>query len=72
MLASLSSEFEEFFYQNFDASKECLILLYSTLDISEESTISTEAEFEIVECINLLTNMIDYLEQIKITLATPV
>ena len=72
VLASLSSEFEEFFYQNFDASKECLILLYSTLDISEESTISTEAEFEIVECINLLTNMIDYLEQIKITLATPV
>ena len=49
-----------------------MILLYSTLDISEESTISTEAEFEIVECINLLTNMIDYLEQIKITLATPV
>ena len=72
VLASLSSEFEEFFYQNFDASKECLILLYSTLDISEESTISAEAEFEIVECINLLTNMIDYLEQIKITLATPV
>ena len=72
VLASLSSEFEEFFYQNFDASKECLILLYSTLDISEESTISNEAEFEIVECINLLTNMIDYLEQIKITLATPV
>ena len=72
VLASLSSEFEEFFYQNFDASKECLILLYSTLDISEESTISTEAEFEIVECINLLTNMIDYLEQIKITLATPI
>ena len=72
VLASLSSEFEEFFYQNFDASKECLILLYSTLDISEESTISTEAECEIVECINLLTNMIDYLEQIKITLATPV
>ena len=72
VLASLSSGFEEFFYQNFDASKECLILLYSTLDISEESTISTEAEFEIVECINLLTNMIDYLEQIKITLATPV
>ena len=72
VLASLSREIEEFFYQNFDASKECLILLYSTLDISEESTISTEAEFEIVECINLLTNMIDYLEQIKITLATPV
>ena len=72
VLASLSSGFEEFFYQNFDASKECLILLYSTLDISEESTISNEAEFEIVECINLLTNMIDHLEQIKITLATPV
>ena len=55
VLTFLSSRFEEFFYQNFDASKECLILFYSTLDATEESTISTDAEFEIAECINLLT-----------------
>ena len=72
VLTFLSSGFEEFFYQNFDASKECLILFYSTLDATEESTRSTDAEFEIAECINLLTNMIDYLEQIKITLATSI
>ena len=72
LLAFLSSRFEEFFYQNFDASKECLIVLYSTLDVTEESNVSIEAEFAIAECINLLTNMIDYLEQIKITLATPI
>ena len=72
ILISLSSDFEELFYQNFDASKECLVLLYSTLGNPEDTRDSLQAEFEIVECINLLTNMIDYLEQIKIGLYDPV
>ena len=71
-LVSLSADFGEFFYQNFDASKECLVLLYSTLEVSADTLVSAEAEFAVVECINLLTNMIDYLEQIKISLYQPV
>ena len=75
ILVSLSSEFEEFFYQNFDASKECLVLLYSTLQLpgqpQENSPTAAQAEFDVVECINLLTNMIDNLEQIKVSLLTP-
>ncbi|MDD9890738.1 MAG: imelysin family protein [Gammaproteobacteria bacterium] len=72
ILVSLSADFGEFFYQNFDASKECLVLLYSTLEVSADTLVSAEAEFAVVECINLLTNMIDYLEQIKISLYQPV
>ena len=72
ILISLSSDFEELFYQNFDASKECLVLLYSTLGSPEDTRDSLRAEFEIVECINLLTNMIDHLEQIKVSLYDPV
>ena len=72
ILVALSSDFEDFFYQNFDASKECLVLLYSTLEVAEDAEVSAAAEFEVVECINLLTNMIDYLEQIKIGLYEPV
>ncbi|NKB34543.1 MAG: hypothetical protein GKR91_15735 [Pseudomonadales bacterium] len=72
VLVALSNDFEEFFYQNFDASKECLVLLYSTLEIPEDTNVTAEAEFETVECINLLTNMIDNIEQIKITLSNPI
>lgn len=72
VLVYLSRDFEEFFYQNFDASKECLILLYSKFEVPESAMVKAEAEFEIVECINLLTNTIDYLEQIKIDLSRPV
>lgn len=69
VLLTLSADFADFFYQNFDASKECLVVLYSSMEFSMEATVSAEAEFEIVECINSLTNMIDYLEQIKISLS---
>lgn len=65
LFSSISSDFSKFFYQNFDASKACLILLYSDLDRSPASDTPLKSEFEIVECINLLTNMIDYLEQLK-------
>ena len=65
LFSSISSEFSQFFYQNFDASKECLILLYSDVDRSPASDTPLKSEFEVVECINLLTNMIDYLEQLK-------
>lgn len=65
LFSSISVEFSEFFYQNFDASKACLILLYSDLDRSPASDTPLKSEFEVVECINLLTNMIDYLEQLK-------
>jgi putative iron-regulated protein len=71
ILIELSPEFEQFFYQNFDTSKECLVLLYSTFEIPEAADVSRQAEFDIVECINLLTNMIDHLQQIKIQLLNP-
>ena len=61
----LSADFEELFYQNFDASKECLVLLYSTLVPPQDPAAALQSEFEIVECINLLSNMIDHLEQTK-------
>lgn len=66
LFSSISVTFSEFFYQNFDASKECLILLYSDLDRPPASDAPLKTEFEVVECINLLTNMIDYLNQLKI------
>lgn len=68
VLVSLSPVFEEFFYQNLDANKACLILLYSSLGQTRSATTASDAEFEVVECINLLTNLIDQLEQIKLTL----
>lgn len=72
LLITISPGFEEFFYQNFDASKECLVLLYSSFETPQSSSETQQAEFEIVECINLLTNMIDNLEQIKIEVSNPV
>lgn len=69
IFAHLSQDFEEFFFQNFDSSKRCLALLYSTLGIPEELTVNSEKEFEIVECINLVANMVDYLQQVKISLS---
>ena len=65
VLSALSEDFEEFFYQNFDASKECLVVLYATDQISQSAQGSADTEFKVVECINFLTNMIDYVEQIK-------
>lgn len=64
----LSEDFTEFFYQNFDASKECLVVLYATEAVPQTTQASADFEFKVVECINSLTNMIDYLEQIKLRL----
>ena len=72
ILVNLSEDFEELFYQNFDASKECLVVLYSTLEPPQDAAAVLQAEFEIVECINLLSNMIDHLEQIEISLINPI
>lgn len=63
MLTGFSTEYAEFFLPSFDASKECLIVLYGT-DLASDP----DAEFKVVECINLLTNMIDYLEQLKVSI----
>lgn len=68
ILSSLSPVFEEFFYQNLDSNKACLILLYSSFGQVDNSLEDDKIEFEVVECINLLTNLIDQLEQIKLTL----
>lgn len=70
LLSSLSPDFEEFFYQNIDSNKACLILLYSSLGQGDSSLKNDQIEFEVVECINLLTNFLDQLEQIKLTLPT--
>lgn len=65
LISSMSEDFADFFYQNFDASKECLVLLYSTLESPTDSPALQQAEFDIVECINLVSNMIGHLSQIE-------
>ena len=64
LLSQLSSDYGEFFLQNFDTSKECLVVVYS-VDTSAAS--AAETEFKVVECINSLTNMLDYLQRIKLS-----
>lgn len=64
LLSALSADYADFFLQNFDASKECLVVVYS---MDSESTSGPDTEFKVVECINSLTNMIDYLERIKLS-----
>lgn len=71
LLNELSEDFAELFYQNFDANKECLVLLYSTASAPETPEAATASEFEIVECINLLSNMIDHFSRIDSQLAGP-
>lgn len=68
ILATLSDDYAEYFLRNFDASKACLVRLYRQGDGSP----ITDREFAAVECINLLQNMIDYLEQIRDLTAGPV
>jgi len=67
IFSAISDEFSEFFYQNFDASKVCLVLLYSNRE-SDSAGTTNERETEIVECINLLTNIIDYNDRLKFDL----
>lgn len=64
LLNSLSDNYEEFFLPNFDSSKECLVVLFST-DPQEFAAAPAVSEFKVVECINSITNMIDYLERLK-------
>lgn len=68
VFSAISDEFSEFFYQNFDSSKSCLVLLYSNAREDKLTDVRNERETEIVECINLLTNMIDYNERLKFDL----
>lgn len=63
ILSGLSADYAEYFFQNFDASKECLVLLFSTQGAALTS--AADAEFTVVECINQITNMIDYVEQVQ-------
>ena len=67
-LSDISDEYNEYFFENFDASKECLVVLYSG-ELYNENSNTAETEFKVVECINFLTNMIDYLQQIKLNIA---
>jgi len=67
VFSAISDEFSEFFYQNFDASKSCLVLLYNNRE-SVSTGPTNERESEIVECINLITNMIDYNDRLKFDL----
>ena len=67
VFSAISDEFSEFFYQNFDASKACLVLLYDNR-ASDSVGPTNERESEIVECINLLTNIIDYNNKLKLDL----
>ncbi|MCI5107252.1 MAG: hypothetical protein MRY76_11100 [Pseudomonadales bacterium] len=65
LLVQLSADFEALFYPNLAASKECLVLLYSDIQAPQSPEAAMAAEFEIVECINLLTNLIEHLQQIQ-------
>jgi len=67
VFSAISDEISEFFYQNFDASKSCLVLLYGNKE-SNSAGPTNERETEIVECINLVTNMIDYNDRLKFDL----
>ena len=67
VFSAISDEFSEFFYQNFDASKACLVLLYSNRE-GDSASPATARETEVVECINLLTNIIDYNDRLKFDL----
>lgn len=71
ILSELSPEFAELFYPNFDASKECLVSLYAELEEPTNEQATLAAEFSIVECINLLNNMIDRFQQIQVALRVP-
>ena len=67
VFSAISDEFSEFFYQNFDASKACLVLLYSNRE-GDSASPATAREAEVVECINLLTNIVDYNDRLKFDL----
>jgi hypothetical protein len=67
VFSAISDEFSEFFYQNFDASKACLVLQYGNT-ASDSVGPTNERESEIVECINLLTNIINYNDKLKLDL----
>jgi putative iron-regulated protein len=67
VFSAISDEFSEFFYQNFDASKACLVLLYRNRE-GDSASPANARETEIVECINLLTNIIDYNDRLKFDL----
>ena len=67
VFSAISDEFSEFFYQNFDASKACLVLLYSNRE-GDSASPATARETEVVECINLLSNIVDYNDRLKFDL----
>ena len=69
LFISFSPDYEELFYASFDASKECLVLLYSSLQNFQTSLSPLQTEFDVVECINLVTNTIDHLGQIDVSLS---
>ena len=67
VFSAISDEFSEFFYQSFDASKACLVLLYSNRE-GDSASPATARETEVVECINLLSNIVDYNDRLKFDL----
>ena len=67
VFSAISDAFSEFFYQTFDASKACLVLLYSNRE-GDSASPTTARETEVVECINLLTIIIDYNDRLKFDL----
>jgi putative iron-regulated protein len=64
ILAATSDNLVASFYSNFDASKECLTLLYAAPQQVNEPDAVVSTEFKTVECINFLNNMQNSLENI--------
>lgn len=65
VMASLSEDYQRSFHSTFDSSKECLVLLYSTVSPSENPESNLQTEVEIVECINLLASLNEYFQQVQ-------
>jgi|TARA_B100002003_G_scaffold252029_1_gene300549 putative iron-regulated protein len=65
LLARISDDFVTSFFFNFDASKECLALLYPAIQRQVELDAAMNTEFGIVECINLLNNLENILGEVS-------
>ncbi len=59
LLMEMSPEFALNFPQNFDDSKECLALLYTTAQTFDDPVDLIQSETEIVNCINLVSNLVN-------------
>lgn len=68
LLSELDNGFSQAFFSNFDSSKACLALLYTSIQLNVDPEQAVQQESEIVECINLANNMVNALAEVKAVL----